>query len=297
MKKIIALSLSLLMVLSLAGCGAAAENVSVMATFYPVYILAQNVLDGVEGVKLSSMTPPSTGCLHDYQLLTSDMKALAKAQALAVNGAGMESFLPDLQSQFSSLKIIDCAQGVELMAEDGEGAEHDHGEYNAHIWLAPENAIRMVENLRDGLSELLPEKVEQISANAARYIARLQALDAELREAISALPHKQIVTFHEAFPYFARAYGLEVVAVVALEPDEPISPRMLKQVIQQVKDAGNPPLFSEPQYDNAALTTIAKETGAEVYELDPLVTGDGSPTAYEDTMRRNVAVLREALGE
>ena len=295
MKKIIAVCLGLLLLLPLAGCGAAAEDVSVMATFYPVYVLAENVLDGVEGVRLSSMTPPATGCLHDYQLLTSDMKALAKAQALLVNGAGMESFLPDLAGQFPSLKIIDCSQGVELLAEEGE--EHDHGEYNAHIWLAPQNAVQMVKNLRDGLSELLPDKAEQIRANAEQYIARLEALDAELREAIAALPNKKIVTFHEAFPYFAKAYGLEVAAVVALEPDEPISPRMLKRVIQQVKEAGNPPLFSEPQYENTALRTVAQETGARVYELDPLVTGDDALTAYEDTMRRNLDVLRQALGE
>ena len=298
MKKIIALCIALLLAVPLAGCGAAEETISVMATFYPVYVLAENVLNGVEGVTLSSMTPPATGCLHDYQLLTSDMKVLAKAQALLVNGAGMESFLPDLNRQFPSLTVIDCSQGVELMAEDGEEehSDHDHGEYNAHIWLDPQNAVQMVKNLRDGLAALMPDKAEQISANAESYIARLEALDAELREAIAALSKKQIVTFHEAFPYFARTYGLEVVAVVALEPDEPISPRMLKRVIQQVKDAGNPPLFSEPQYENTALRTIAQETGAKVYELDPLVTGDGSLTAYEDTMHKNLLTLTEALG-
>lgn len=291
MKRLILIVLALLLLLPLAGCGAGAEDVSVMATFYPVYILAENVLDGVEGVTLSSMTPPSTGCLHDYQLLTSDMKALAKAQALLVNGAGMESFLPSLEGQFPGLRIVDCSLGVTLMEE-----EHEHGEQNAHIWLAPQNAVQMVKNLRDGLSALLPDSAEKIRENAEAYIARLTALDEELRQAISALPNKKIVTFHEAFPYFAQAYGLEVAAVVALEPDEPISPRMLKQVIQQVKDAGCPPLFSEPQYENTALRTIALETGAEVYELDPLVTGNGDLTAYEDTMRKNLAVLREALG-
>lgn len=298
MKKVIALCIALLLVLPLVGCCATEENISVMATFYPVYVLAENVLNGVEGVTLSSMTPPTTGCLHDYQLLTSDMKALAKAQALLVNGAGMESFLPDLESQFPGLTVIDCSQGVELMAEqdDDEHGHDDHGEYNAHIWLDPQNAVQMVKNLRNGLTALLPDHAEQISANTESCITRLEALDAELREAITALPQKQIVTFHEAFPYFAKAYGLEVVAVVTLEPDEPVSPRMLKQIIQRVKDAGNPPLFSEPQYENTALRTIAQETGAKVYELDPLVTGDGSLTAYEDTMRKNLATLAEALG-
>lgn len=299
MKKLVSFMLVLLL-LPLAGCGAMAEDVSIMATFYPVYILAENVLEGVEGVTLSSMTPPSTGCLHDYQMLTSDMRSLAKSKALLINGAGMESFLPDVQAQFPALKIIDCSQGVELLEEEEErGGTHDHSgeEYNAHIWLAPENAARMVNNLREGLSSLLPESAEKINANADAYIARLAALDAELKEALEALPHKQIVTFHEAFPYFAQAYGLEVVAVVALEPDEPISPRMLKQVIEKVKDAGNPPLFSEPQYENTALRTVAQETGAPVYELDPLVTGDGALTAYEDVMRGNLAVLKEALGK
>ena len=298
MKKSLALLLALLMV-SLSGC-AAAEDMTIMATFYPVYVLAENVLDGVEGVTLSSMTPPGTGCLHDYQLLTSDMRALAKASALLINGAGMEAFLPDVLSQFPDLPVIDCSQGVDLIAEeekDGDDHDHDHGEYNAHIWLAPENAIQMVRNLRDGLAALLPAQAERIAANADAYIGRLSALNEELRAAIEPLPHKRIVTFHEAFPYFARAYGLEVVAVVALEPDEPISPRMLKRVIEQVRAAGNPPLFSEPQYENTALRTVAEETGAAVYELDPLVTGDGQKTAYEDVMRKNLLVLLEALGD
>ena len=295
MKKLFALLLALL-TFSLSGCWAAAEDISVVASFYPVYILAENVLDGVEGVTLSSMTPPSTGCLHDYQLLTSDMRALAKCSALLINGAGMEAFLPDVMGQFPDLMIIDCSLGVELLTEEEDhGHDHEQAAYNAHIWLAPENAIQMVKNLRDGLSALLPDQKDRIAENAEAYIDRLSALDAELRDAIAPLPHKQIVTFHEAFPYFAKAYGLEVAAVVALEPDEPISPRMLKQVIEKIKAAGNPPLFSEPQYENTALRTVALETGAPVYELDPLVTGDGAKTAYEDVMRKNLQVLLEAL--
>lgn len=302
MKKSWIVFLLFCLLLSLTGCGAAEENVTVMATFYPVYVLAENVLDGVEGVTLLSMTAPATGCLHDYQLLTKDMRALSGAQMLLVNGAGMESFLPDVESQFPELRIVDCSQGVALIAEDEHEEDeheehHDHGAYNAHIWLAPKNAVQMVENMREALTELLPDQTEAINANAQAYTERLTALDRELAEEIAQLPRRTIVTFHEAFPYFAQAYDLQVAAVAALEPDEPVSPRMLADVIAAVKAAGNPPLFAEPQYENAALRAVAQETGAPVYELDPLVTGEGQLTAYEDTMRQNLAVLKQALGE
>ena len=303
MKKIVSWILTLLLILPLAGCAAeSAQQITVAVTFYPVYILAENVLDGVEGVRLVSMTPPATGCLHDYQLLPRDMRALAGAKALLINGAGMESFLPDIVSQYPDLPVVDCSQGIDLLKEEdheeeehGEG--HDHGEYNSHIWLDPQNAVQMVRNMAEALSGLLPDQAHQIGANAENYIALLTALDGELRAAIGPLPRKTIVTFHEAFPYFARAYGLEVAAVVALEPDEAPSPRMLSEVIQRVKAAGNPPLFTEPQYESAALVAVARETGAPVYELDPLVTGDGAMTAYQDVMRKNLAVLQAALGE
>ena len=295
MKKALCLLLALLLPLS--GCAAGAEEITIAASFYPVYVLAENVLNGVTGVRVVCMTAPSTGCLHDYQLLTGDMRTLAGAGALLINGAGMEGFLPDVAAQLPQLPIIDCSQGIALIeeeeTEDHQG--HSHGEANAHIWLAPKNAIQMVRNMAAALQALLPQAAEQIGANAEAYIGRLEALDAELAAAISALPHKDIVTFHEAFPYFAEAYGLRVVAVVALEPEEPLSPRLLAEVVDQVHAAGNPPLFSEPQYENAAVRAVSQETGAPVFELDPLVTGDGALTAYEDVMRRNLKVLQEAL--
>lgn len=279
----------------------AQHSVTVVASFYPVYIMAKNVLDGVEGVDLAMMTAPSTGCLHDYQLLTSDMRTLSRAQLFLINGAGMETFLPDVQAQFPHLPIADCSSGVPLLCGEEEhdhdhDHDHDHGEFNAHIWLNPKNAIIMTENIAAALSALLPGQAEKIQQNAALYSARLRALDQELAALISSLPRKEIVTFHESFPYFAEAYGLQVVAVVALEPDAPLSPRMVKDVVEKVQAAGNPPLFAEPQYRSAALQAISQETGAPVFTLDPMVTGDGSLTAYEDAMRRNGQVLSAALG-
>ncbi|MBE5786719.1 MAG: zinc ABC transporter substrate-binding protein [Clostridiales bacterium] len=301
MKKLLSFLLALCLLPPVAGL-AREEKIEVVASFYPVYILAKNVLDEVEGVSLSSMTTPATGCLHDYQLLTSDIRALSRAHVFLINGAGMEGFLPDIMDQLPDLKVVDCSQGVGLLCADEEHDhdhhhDHDHGEYNAHIWLDPENAVIMVENIRAALALALPDQADRINDNAAAYTARLLALDAELEAALAPFAGQPIVTFHESFPYFAKAYGLHVAAIVAMEPDAPLSPRMVAQVVDTVREAGNPPLFAEPQYRSAALRAISQETGAPVYPLDPLATGPDCLTAYEDTMRSNLSALLEALSQ
>ena len=300
MKKLCCLLLAML----LCCLSALAEDVQLVASFYPVYIFAQNLLVDIPGVSLSCMTAPSTGCLHDYQLLAGDMLKLSKADALLINGAGMEVFLPAVKHQLPEMKIVDCSEGIELICADEEH-HHDHGhehkheaeEYNAHIWLDPKNAIQMVKNMESRLIELMPEYADAIAENASAYVARLEELNAYLSDSLMATSSRKIVTFHDSFPYFAKAYDLHIVAVVSMEPEEPLTPKALTDVIHQVTAAGNPPLFAEPQYRNAALEVISRETGAPVYLLDPLVTGDGSMTAYEDVMEKNLHVLLEALSK
>lgn len=301
MKKLLTLLLALMLCLPAA---VAEEKCHVVTSFYPIYLFAQNLLDGVENVTLTNLAANNTGCLHDYQLQTGDMKELAKADVFLINGAGMESYLEGVFEAFPDLPVTDASVGVALLAED---ADHDHDEdehdhdhaYNAHIWLDAENAIQMVKNLADGLMAELPAHAEKIAANRDAYVQRLSALDAELTEALADLPHKDIITFHEAFPYFANAYGLNVAAVVNRDPDDALSPRALADLCKTVRDLGAPPLFTEPQYEDMAAQTISRETGAPVYTLDPIVTGPESDiplTYYEDAMRANLAVLLEALG-
>ena len=150
------------------------------------------------------------------------------------------------------------------------------------------------------LTQSLPQHADAIAANRDAYAARLAALDTELTAALTALPHKDIITFHEAFPYFAEAYGLHVAAVVNRDPDDALSPRALAELCKLVQSLGVPPLFTEPQYEDKAAQTIARETGASIHTLDPIVTGpetDVPLTYYEDVMRQNLNVLLDALGE
>lgn len=300
MKKLLCLLLALLCMIAFAS----AETV--VTSFYPIYLFAANLLDGAEGVTLTSLAEPGAGCLHDYQLQTGDMKELAKADAFLINGAGMEGYLEGVFEAFPALTVVDASTGVTLLEDCSDGHDHDHDDhghdhaYNAHIWLDASNAVIMVNNLAEGLIAALPAQADVIAANRDAYIARLTALDAEIESALAAVPSKDIITFHEAFPYFANAYGLNVAAVVNRDPDDALSPRALAELCKLVQSLGVPPLFTEPQYEDKAAQTIARETGAAIHTLDPIVTGpenDVPLTNYEDVMRQNLTVLLDALGK
>ena len=285
--------------LLLTGCGGAPAAQSqkaedgtfhIVTSFYPMYIDVINLTDGVEGVTVTNMTKPQTGCLHDYQLTTEDMKTLEKADAFVVNGAGMESFLDKVIKMQEGMTVIDASRGIELMEEDGEA--------NPHVWLSITKNIEQVKNIRDQLKAADPAHADQYEANAETYLAKLEALKTEMHATLDDVPHKDIVTFHEAFPYFAEEFGLHILGVIEREPGADPTPAELETTIEQVKELPVKVLFAEPQYSPAAAETIARETGAKLYSLDPVVTGEATPDAkdaYLDAMRKNMETLKEAL--
>ena len=290
----------LLLVLSVAlvGCGGTdksaekktAEPFRIVTSFYPMYVATINITDGVDGVEVYNMTKPQTGCLHDYQLMTEDMKTLEKADAFVINGAGMEDFMDKVTEQQKKLKVIDASRGIELI--------HDEEGDNPHVWLSVTDAIAQVRNIADQLKEADPAHADAYEKNAAAYIEKLTALKSEMHAALDNVPHKDIVTFHEAFPYFAKEFNLNIIGVVEREPGTEPTPTELQETIEQVNALPTKVLFTEPQYSPAAAETIARETGAKIYTLDPVVTGEATPqakNAYIDTMKANMKVLKEAL--
>ena len=290
----------LLLVLSVAlvGCGGAekaaekksAEPFRIVTSFYPMYVATINITDGVDGVDVYNMTKPQTGCLHDYQLMTEDMKTLEKADAFVINGAGMEDFMDKVTEQQKKLKVIDASRGIELI--------HDDEGDNPHVWLSVTDEIAQVRNIADQLKEADPAHADAYEKNAVAYIEKLTALKTEMHAALDNVPHKDIVTFHEAFPYFAKEFKLNIIGVVEREPGTEPTPTELQETIKQVNALPTKVLFTEPQYSPAAAETIARETGAKIYTLDPVVTGEATPAAkdaYIDTMKKNMKVLQEAL--
>ena len=288
--------------LALTGCGSNTANTSadnagkkdgsvrIVTTFYPMYIDAINIAKGIDGVSVTNMTKPQTGCLHDYQLTTEDMKTLEKADILIANGAGMESFLDKVIKGQKKLTIIDASQNMELLETDGEK--------NPHLWLSVTANIQQVKNITEQLKKADPKHADAYQANADIYIQKLEALKKEMHDNLDKVSHKDIVTFHEAFPYFAKEFGLNIMAVVEREPGSEPTPNELQAVIQQIKPLSSKVLFTEPQYAPSAAQTISRETGAKIFTLDPVVTGESTADAmdaYLVTMRKNMATLKEAL--
>ena len=262
----------------------------IVTSFYPMYVATINITKGIDGVEVKNMTKPQTGCLHDYQLTPADLKTLEKADAFVVNGAGMEAFLDKVVKQQEKLKIIDASKEIDLLKDGTED--------NPHVWVSITNAIKQVRNIEEQLIAADPKHADQYKENADAYAAKLESLKQEMHAAIDPLPNKNIVTFHEAFPYFAKEFNLNIVAVIEREPGSDPTPKDIEETVNKVKSLNVKALFAEPQYPEGAAQTISKESGAKVYTLDPVVTGNADETAadaYINAMKKNAQVLKEAL--
>ena len=286
MKRIIAAVLAALLIF-FGGCAKEPEKqkYTVVASFYPLYISALNLTEGVEGVRVVNMAGQQAGCLHDYQLQNKDMKTLEEADLFLVNGAGMENFLQKVTEHLPALTVADASEGFELIEE------------NPHIWVSPRGNIHQVKQIATALKAGDPAHAEQYEANEKRYLKQLEVLLDEMHQALDPLENRKIITMHEAFPYLAAEFSLEIVGVINREPDSYPNAREIAETVDLVRALSVKALFAEPQYSASAADVIAQESGAKVYTLDPVVTGEDSPDAYLNAMRNNTKTLLEALGE
>jgi zinc transport system substrate-binding protein len=215
---------------------------------------------------------------------------MSEADILIINGAGMESFTDKVVSQLPELKIIDASRDIPLIKGEGD-------EYNPHVWVSITNAILQVKNIGEQLALLDPAHADQYKANTEAYAAKLEDLRLRMHQIIDGSSNRDIITFHEAFPYFAREFNLNIAAVIEREPGSEPSAAELARTIEIIKETGAKVIFAEPQYPAKSAETIARETGVKIYILDPAATGELEPDAYIKTMEKNMDTLREALNQ
>ena len=303
------------------GATLARAELNVLCTTFPIHLIARNVAQGRAGVDLQLMLPAGMGCPHDYALTPQDLRKIAAADVLVVNGLGLEEFLgapvetanPDVETVDGSAGIPDLLEyahehseaeeehGHEAEADPGH-EEHDHGHHhhegvNPHLFASPRQAARIALNVAAGLSKADPEGAGDYFRNAQAYADRLNALADEMAALGRTLKNNRIVEPHGVFDYLARDMGLEVVAVLRPHGQEPSAAEMLELVrTLRAKQAGA--IFTEPQYPAKVGAALARETGLPTATLDPVATGpDAAPLDYYETaMRQNMETLRATLG-
>ena len=294
------------------GATVAFAELNVLCTTFPIHQIARNVAQGREGVALQLMLPAGMGCPHDYALTPQDMRKLAAADVLAVNGLGLEEFLgaPVLAAN-PGIEIVDSSAGIRDLleyahdpheAEDEHGHEdHDHAHphegVNPHLFASPRQAARIALNVAAGLSKADPDGAATYFRNAQAYAARLNALADELAALGRTLKNNRIVEPHGVFDYLARDMGLEIAAVLRPHGQEPSAAEML-DLVREIREKQAGAIFTEPQYPAKIGAALARETGLPTATLDPVATGpDEAPLDYYETaMRKNMEVLRAVLG-
>ncbi len=289
MKKLLLIAVLLTAFLTACAAPAAsADALRVTATFTPVYLIAREVVGSVPGVSLDTMAPAQAGCLHDYQLTMNDRKRLERSDVLLACGAGMETFLDDVRAAHPTLKVCEAAAGYPLMPSvTGETY------WNAHLWMCADGAAWMAESIAACLGAADPDHAAEYTRNAEAFTEKALALRDAYAGKLEGVPNRHIVIFHESFDYVARDFGLEVVGIIAKEPDEEPSARELNEVIAAVRQYGVPALFADAQYDDRAAQTVSRETGVPCCTVSSL-TGDGAED-WLAAMRENYETLTGAL--
>lgn len=291
-----------------AGPAFAADRLPVVASFSILGDMVSRV--GGDRVSVTTLVGPD-GDAHVYEPTPNDVKAVAGAKLLVVNGLGFEGWMSRLaEASGYAGPVTVASEGVKPreMAEEedhhdhaeADHAAHDHHGVDPHAWQDVTNAVTYVKNIAAGLDAADPDGKATYDANATAYVAELEALDAEVRAAMAALPadRRKIITSHDAFGYFGAAYGLELLAPEGVSTESEATASDVAGIIRQIREDAIPAIFVENIKDRRLIDQIAAEThavvGGELY-TDALSAKDGPAPTYVDMIRHNIGTLTEAL--
>jgi zinc/manganese transport system substrate-binding protein len=279
-------------VLVAASPAAAQERLKVLVTFSILGDLTKNV--GGDRVEMSALVGPDSDA-HVYAPSPADARKVADAKVVITNGLGFEGWINRLvRASGSKAPVIVASNGI-TVRKAGAGSEAD-----PHAWQSAANAKVYVANIRDALIAADPAGRDSYQTNAAAYLGKLDALDAEVKSAVTAIPadRRRIISSHDAFGYFQKAYGIEFIAPQGVSTEAEPSARDVARIITQIRRLKIPAVFLENVSDPRLMQRIAQETGVRIggkLYSDALTSEKGDAPSYLDLMRHNVKQLVTAL--
>lgn len=306
---VLAISIVLIFASGLFGCSERTRDgkMKVAATIVPLADFCRNV--GGDLVEVETMVPPGASP-HSFEPTSEQMMFLSDAGVFVENGLELEKWVSGISGKVDNddLVIVTASDRIPESKLLSVQEEHEHegiededssGDiYDPHVWLDPELAIYEVEAIMDGFIKADPDNEETYRKNAEQYINKLKVLDKDINGEASTFTKKKFVSFHPAFSYFAKRYGLEQIGVIEELPGKEPSAGEIEDLIKRIKEEGVQVIFTEPQFSQKAAEAIAFESGADVVlkSLDPLGDPDNPETStYIKLMKHNTSVMSEAM--
>ncbi|MDI7277044.1 MAG: metal ABC transporter substrate-binding protein [Anaerolineae bacterium] len=274
----------------LAGCApgtSGAGPIRVAVSIPPLADMVRQI--GGDRVTVVELVPPGAS-VHTYEPSPRQVEFVSRAHLLVLNGVNLEFWAPKVIDAANNprLQVVYAAEGLPILQQEREEGG------NPHVWLSPPLAIRQAGRIRDAMINADPGERSTYEANAARYLAELEALDEEVRAETARWTHRHFVAFHAAWIYFAQTYGLEQVAVIEESPGREPSPEYVAGIVQLIRKYDVPAVFAEPQLPTKAAEAVAAEAGVPVIVLDPLGGVEGRRT-YVELLRYNLQQMAQAL--
>ena len=265
----------------------ASKELTVVTSFYPMYIATENVIGDATDVRLENLSEPQTGCLHDFQLTPEDMKLLSTADVFIINGGGIESFMKDVAAAYPDLTIIEACENVQLLAEENDE--------NAHAWMSIAAYETQVQTIADELGKADAAHKDLYEANAKAYKEKLEPLKERQKKIAEAANGQNVILFHEAYDYVAEDYGLNVSYVLDLDEERQVSAGEIADVLAAVKKDHVKYILAEELYGKSTGDTIEAESDVKVLYLDPLNKGNYDADSYLEGMSKNMDILEQYL--
>jgi zinc/manganese transport system substrate-binding protein len=282
------------------------EKLKVVASFSILADFAAQV--GGERISVTSLVGADSDA-HVYEPTPRDVRKVAAADVIVVNGLGLEGWLNRLlEASGAKAPVTEASAGVSAIesseheAEHEDESEHDHGAQDPHAFQSIGNAMIYVKNIAGALCKAAPSDCDEFRTNAAAYTAKLDELDKEVRDAVAKIPpdKRRIITSHDAFAYFAHEYGIGFLAPEGVSTDAEASAADVAKLIQQIRLQRASALFVENISDHRLIEQIGRETGLKVSGVlfsDALSTERGPAASYTEMMRHNMRTILSAINE
>lgn len=278
----------------------AAEKPKIAATIFPVCDIARNIVG--DRMDVIGILPPGAGP-HTYGVSPRQVRELEGVGVVFSVGHGLDDWIDTLIETLPNVKKVVVDKGIHLIElssdEDHEGREHGDAAHrdegaNPHYWLSIKNGKSIARNITDEVIKLDPAGESEYAANLEAYLAELDSAAERIKKKIGGLPTKKIMTFHDAWVYYADEFGLEIVGTFEPFPGKQPTPKYLARLYDEAGRHGVTSLFSEPQLSSDTAASFVSDMGLELYVLDPLGGVEGRD-GYIEMLEYNTEVIAEAL--